>query len=158
MERLESDIKTEREAGSKLVCIMFHSGTEKEYTSNAVQERLFRYAIDMGADIVVGSHPHVIQGIELYKDKVICYSLGNFCFGANRNPKDKDTLIYQQTFKVKGDSIEYGEYKVIPCSISSEKDKNNYQPIVLEGAEYERVLNKIKKSSEKYERTLFSEN
>lgn len=54
--------------------------------------------IDWGADLLVGTHPHVLQGMELYNGKMICYSLGNFCFGGNRNPKDKDTAIYEQTF------------------------------------------------------------
>lgn len=57
---------------------MFHYGTEKENYSNSTQEVISRFAIDSGADIVVGSHPHVIQGIEEYNGKVICYSLGNF--------------------------------------------------------------------------------
>lgn len=49
---------------------MFHYGTEKENYSNSTQEVISRFAIDSGADIVVGSHPHVIQGIEEYNEKL----------------------------------------------------------------------------------------
>lgn len=59
---------------------------------------LGRKCVDWGADLVLGSHPHVLQGIELYQGKFIVYSLANFCFGGNRNPKDKDTMIFQQQF------------------------------------------------------------
>ena len=61
---------------------------------------LAHLAIDEGADLVIGHHPHVLQGIEKYKGKYIAYSLGNFCFGGNKNPQDKDTMIFQQTFTV----------------------------------------------------------
>ena len=152
---IQSDIAMEKENGSKLICVMFHTGTEGSYDSNKIQEQLFRHSIDVGADIVVSSHPHVLQGIELYKGKVICYSLGNFSFGANRNPKDKDTFIFQQTFKVIGDECIYGESKVIPCSISSSKDTNTYQPTILEGNEYDRVLEKIKNCSSKGGKGIF---
>ena len=57
-------------------------------------------AIDEGADLVCGHHPHVLQGIEEYKGKNIVYSLGNFCFGGNAYPSDMDTIIFQQTFTI----------------------------------------------------------
>lgn len=152
---IKKDIERERSKGSDIICIMFHYGVEREYYSNSVQEDISRYAIDCGADIVVGNHPHVIQGIEKYKDKIICYSLGNFCFGANKNPKDKDTFIFQQTFvKEKNGVISYGKSNIIPCSISSQTDLNDYKPTPLIESDAERILNRLKEYSSKYTSTL----
>ena len=82
-----------------------------------------------GADLVIGTHPHVLQGIEIYKGKVICYSLGNFCFGGNRNPQDKNTAVFQQTFTFV-DGIMQNDISadIIPYSISSTTDRNDFQP------------------------------
>ena len=69
-------------------------GRPEEY-----QRSLGKQYIDAGADLVIGSHPHVLQGIEEYKGKNIVYSLGNFCFGGNSYPSDMDTMIFQQTLR-----------------------------------------------------------
>lgn len=95
--------------------------------------------------IIIGSHPHVIQGIEKYKDKYIAYSLGNFCFGGNKNPADKDSLIYQLTFNFENNKlVGINEPNIIPCSISSDQNRNNYQPTPTTGLESERIINKLK--------------
>ena len=87
-----------REEGADLVIACCHWGIEGDHYPNDYQQKLAHQVIDWGADLLVGTHPHVLQGMELYNGKMICYSLGNFCFGGNRNPKDKDTAIYEQTF------------------------------------------------------------
>ena len=142
-------------AQADLVVVMFHWGVERENYANNQQQGLAYHAIDTGADLVVGSHPHVIQGIETYKGKHIVYSLGNFSFGANRNPDDKDTFIFQQTFKLTEDGIESIGSQVIPCSISSVTDRNNYQPRPLEGAEGERVMNRLITYSKNFSQSYF---
>ena len=97
---------------------------------------------------MVGHHPHVLQGIEEYNGKNIVYSLGNFCFGGNRNPLDKDTMIFQQTFTfANGELVQDNVKNIIPCSLSSVKEYNDYQPTILEGSESERVLQKIQELS-----------
>lgn len=153
---IKMDIDKAKSNGSNVICVMFHYGEERVYYSNKTQEDLSRYTIDCGASIVIGGHPHVIQGIEKYKDKTICYSLGNFTFGANKNPKDKDTFIFQQTFKIDDyGNITYGDYNIIPCSISSETNKNTYQPTPLENESKDRVLDRLKEYSSIYEFTIF---
>lgn len=151
---ITNDIANAKINGSNVVCVMFHFGEEGKHYSNETQQSLARHAVDSGADIVVGNHPHVIQGIEVYNGKTICYSLGNFCFGANKNPKDKDTFIYQQTFTLTENDIEYSGHNIIPCSISSEKNRNNYQPSVLDESDSLRVLGRLKEYSSKYVDTL----
>ncbi len=90
----------------------------------------------------------MLQGIEKYQGKKYCIQPGNFCFGGNKNPSDKDTMIFQQTFTVEnGELVEDDVTNIIPCSLSSESGYNNYQPMVLEGSEKERVLQKIEEFS-----------
>lgn len=131
-----------------LIIACCHWGIEKEYYPEEYQIELGRKCIDMGADLVLGHHPHVLQGIEEYNGKYIVYSLGNFSFGANRNPADKDTMIFQQTFTfVDGQLQPDLEAKVIPCSISSVTNRNNFQPTPLEGEEALRVIKRLNEFS-----------
>lgn len=138
------DLKSQ---GANLIIASFHWGEERMYMPNQTQKELGRYCVDLGVDLVLGHHPHVIQGIETYKGKSIVYSLGNFCFGGNKNPSDKDAYIYQHSFSFKDNVLQMETGQVIPISISSVKDCNNYQPTPLEGIEANRVMNKIKKHS-----------
>lgn len=143
-QQIEKDISSLKEQGAQIIIANFHWGDERHYHPNATQQSLGRFAIDAGADLVLGHHPHVVQGIEEYKSKYIVYSLGNFMFGGNRNPDDKDTFIFQQTFHFAFDQLtDKKDIKIIPTSISSVAHRNNYQPTPLEGIEAERVLNKI---------------
>lgn len=128
--------------------MIFHWGNEKEEVPDSNQMTLGRLAIDEGADLVCGHHPHVLQGIEEYKGKNIVYSLGNFCFGGNSYPSDMDTMIFQQTFTVDKNGVKADNVtNVIPCSISSEYDYNNYQPTPAQGDEADRILAKIQERS-----------
>ena len=155
-QRLQTLITDLKDNGCDIVCVMFHGGIEREYESNSTTESFAHYAIDHGADIVVGAHPHVVQGIEVYQGKVICYSLGNFSFGANKNPSDKDTFIFQQTFFVdNAGTVSYGESTVIPCKISSTDIKNDYCPTPQTGAEYDRIMQKLARCSRKYPVSYF---
>ncbi len=130
--------------GADVVVVSFHWGIEKDHYPTDVQTELAHAAIDSGADLIVGHHPHVLQGIEEYKGKYIVYSLGNFCFGGNRNPADKDTIIYQQTFTVDGDGLKAdADINIIPCSVSSVQSSNNFQPTPLTGEEKDRVAQKL---------------
>ena len=141
-------IQEVKDQGAQVIIVSFHWGTEKSNIPDDIQKTLAHLAVDQGADLVVGHHPHVLQGIEKYQGKNIVYSLGNFCFGGNKNPSDKDTMIFQQTFTVEnGELVEDDVTNIIPCSLSSESGYNNYQPMVLEGSEKERILQKIEEFS-----------
>ncbi|WP_066304770.1 CapA family protein [Bacillus sp. FJAT-29814] len=143
-------IKQLKEQGAQIVLVHYHWGIERQYVPNASQKSLARFTIDSGADLVLGHHPHVVQGIEEYNGKFIVYSLGNFMFGGNRNPSDKDTYVFQQTFHLKnGELTDKKEIAVVPFSISSVSNRNNYQPKILSGAERDRVKKKIIESSNK---------
>ncbi len=142
-------IQSLKDAGADLVIVSFHWGVEKENYPDETQKALAHAAIDQGADLVLGHHPHVLQGIEKYQGKYIVYSLGNFCFGGNKNPSDKDTMIFQQTFTLEnGEVVEDDAVHIIPCRISSEDDYNNYQPTPAEGEEAQRILGRIQEYSQ----------
>lgn len=139
-----------RKAGVHYIVANYHWGDENSYTPNTLQKRMAHFAIDSGVDLVIGHHPHVLQGLEVYKGRNIVYSLGNFCFGGAPNPKDKDTIIYQQILTVDPEKNEIisTEYNIIPARVSGESERNNYQPVIAQGKEAERILNKFSKISE----------
>lgn len=133
-EDVKRNIAALKENGAELIIVNFHWGEEREYSPNDIQVELGHLAIDEGADLVIGHHPHVLQGIENYQGKYIAYSLGNFCFGGNKNPEDKDTIIFQQTFTVEDGKVKTDDnINVIPCRISSTTSRNDYCPTPLEG-------------------------
>ena len=141
---LAEGIEKLRGEGADLILACCHWGIEKDNYPTENQQYLGRKCIDMGADLVIGHHPHVLQGIEEYNGKYIIYSLANFCFGANRNPVDKDTMIFRQTFTfVDGVKQEDRQIQIIPCSVSSVRDRNNFQPTPAQGDEAARIIEKI---------------
>ncbi len=145
---LREGIEKLREEGADLVLACCHWGIEREYYPEDYQKSLGKKCIDWGYDLVIGHHPHVLQGIEEYQGRFIVYSLGNFCFGANRNPPDKDCMIFQQTFTfVDGEKKEDREIRVIPCLVSSVSGRNDYKPTPAEGSEADRILDKINEYS-----------
>lgn len=147
-QQVKDNIAKVKEQGAEIIIVIFHWGIERDAAPSTSQTTLARLAIDEGADLVCGHHPHVLQGMEVYKGKNIVYSLGNFCFGGNSNPSDKDTMIFQQTFTITKDGLkEDNVTNIIPCSLSSESTRNNYQPTPLTGDEAERVLKKIEERS-----------
>ena len=139
----EKAINYFKENETDLIIMTYHWGIEYEYEQSTTQENIGRYAIDLGADLVVGHHPHILEGIECYQGKYIVYSLGNFVFGGNKNPIDKDTMIFQQTFHYVDDVLTDTSINIIPCSLSSKSDRNDYRPKILEEEEKEKVLEKI---------------
>ena len=143
-----SGIQKLKKKKADLIIVSMHAGIEHTSSLNSVQTSLAHYAIDHGANLVLGHHPHVIQTMEKYKGKFIVYSLGNFCFGGNTNPSDKDTMIYQQTFHFKGQKLKKKtEVKLIPCSLSSKTYINDYQPKIAEGKQAERIFSRMKSYS-----------
>ena len=149
-QQLKDNIAKVKTDGAQLIVVIFHWGNETETVPDSNQTTLGRMAIDLGADLVCGHHPHVLQGIETYKGKNIVYSLGNFCFGGNSSPSDMDTMIYQQTFTIDADGVKNDNVtNIIPCSISSAAydGYNNYQPTPAEGDEATRILEKINERS-----------
>ena len=134
-----------KEAGADILIFAPHWGTEGSYKVTANQESFAHAAIDAGAHIVFGTHPHVLQKMEAYNGGYIFYSLGNFSFGGNTAPRDVDTAIAQVTVKKDGDSWAVDDYDLIPCRLSSTDSKNDYCPRPYKEDEegYTRALSKL---------------
>jgi len=142
-----------RTQGAEIVIAALHWGEEYEYKARTSQETLGHALIDAGADIIYGHHPHVLQKVEQYNGGVIYYSLGNFSFGGNRNPPDKDTvLIQQQIIRHPDGTVTLGELTLVPCAVSGTPGSgNDYQPCPLEPGTtaYDRAMRKLSGTYEK---------
>lgn len=149
---LEDGLKTLREQGADIVIACTHWGGDKVHEIEQDQYDMGRWCIDQGYDLVLGCHPHVLQGIECYKGKYIVYSMGNFCYGGSKNPADKDSMIFQQTFRFVDGVLEEdpSAIRAIPCRLSSSTSKNDYCPEILEGDEAESVIANLNKYSEEF--------
>ncbi len=134
-----SQIKAE-EKKTDYQIIYFHGGKERIYEPEEWKIEACRKLIDNGADLVIGNHPHVLQPREIYNDKEIIYSLGNFCFGGNRKPLNR-TIIYQMKLTVENETLKLKQSssQIIPCYVYT-GNLNNYQPAIIEDGE---IKNKI---------------
>ncbi len=145
--QIEAAVRTARE-NCDLLIVSIHWGEEGSHMATSAQKRLGRAIVDAGADVVLGTHSHVYGGVELYNGKYIVYSLGNFCFGGNRNPRDKDCMIFQQTFRLSADgAVEDAGINLIPARVSSSDSTNDFQPKILGAEAGQKLLNKIGKVS-----------
>ena len=147
-----------RNQGADIVIACCHWGIETEHYPTEYQQSLGHQLIDAGADLVIGNHPHVLQGIEEYNGKIICYSLGNFSFGGNRNPSDKNTAVYQQTFTFVDGVLQTDiTAKIIPSRISGHDGYNDFQPKVATGEQAANIISKMNTYSEPYSGVYFDE-
>lgn len=147
-----------RNQGADLVIACCHWGIEREHYPNSYQTNLGHALIDKGADLVIGNHPHVLQGIEEYNGKLIVYSLGNFSFGANKNPSDKDTAVYQQTFTFVDGVLQTDiSAKIIPSRLSSHDSYNDYCPVIAEGDKASNIIKRMNEYSAPYSGVFFDE-
>ncbi|MBI4395745.1 MAG: CapA family protein, partial [Elusimicrobia bacterium] len=94
-------------------------------------------AVDAGADAVIGHHPHVAQGLEVYKKKVIAYSLGNFVFGT-RNPNADEGLLLRLTLRPRRPPA----VEIFPLSVDNEEV--HFQPRLLKGKAAKESLLRLK--------------
>jgi poly-gamma-glutamate synthesis protein (capsule biosynthesis protein) len=119
LEHVLSNIRDTKEQAD-VVVVAYHWGISHTRTLTAYQKALGRQSIDAGADLVLGGHPHILQGIELYKGKVICYSFGNFVFEWVRSFADAP---FSNTIR---------ETMILTCLIRDNKVKGVYfRPVVI---------------------------
>lgn len=145
-DQIVSGITSLKEQGVDFIIFAVHWGTEYSYNPSTMQVSLAYAAIDAGADVVWGHHPHVLQPIEKYGNGIIFYSLGNFSFGGNTSPRDFDSAVIQLAITRSGDgTVRMDQVNVHPVCISSITTSNNYQPTPYDpsSAEYDRVMEKL---------------
>lgn len=143
--------------GAEYIICAFHWGQELFYEPTKSQIDLAHACVDAGADVVYGSHSHCLQPIEEYNGGLILYSMGNWSFGGNTSPTDRDTAIVQVSVKRDLDgTVSTDSYDIIPCCISSlpigsdNGADNDYRPTPYEegSEEYLRTLSKLDGSYE----------
>ena len=145
---VKTDIDPCQAAACDLIIGFMHWGTVEYLTEPEDWEVQFAHDMaDWGCDLIVGGHAHILQRMEFYHDVPIFYSMGNFCYGGNLNPDDKDTIIVQAQYSRDSESgsVSRTDLKVIPCLISTRTDKNDYCPTpCTEGSEdYNRILTRL---------------
>ena len=141
------EIAALKEAGCDYIVYTIHAGKEYSRTHNELQEKIARSVIDAGADIVIGMHPHVVQGIEKYKDGLIVYSLGNFSFGGNLKLTEFDGLAVQVILDFEDRELKETTLKLIPVLTTGTKPANDFRPIPAQGEDKERILELVQNDS-----------
>ena len=146
IDEMKAAVEQMLDQGAEIIVASVHWGEENWYSTTAKQRRIAHDLIDAGVDIVWGHHPHVLQKIEEYKDGYIYYSLGNFSFGGNHNPGDKDSAVLQmEIIRSPEGKISLGELTIVPCRLSRTTSYNDFVPTpYAEGsADYSRTMSKL---------------
>jgi len=131
------------DSAADYVVVSFHWGVEKAEFPEPWQVALGHAVIRSGADLVVGHHPHVLQGIERYKGGLIAYSLGNFVFGGHGRRVDTTAVL---KIVLQDESV---KAELVPVLV------RNYQPRRASRQLGEAVLELVRKRSEQFEHSLF---
>lgn len=132
------------------VIVCLHHGTEYQTHHNIEEQTRFaHHAIDYGADLVVGTHPHVLHGVEIYKNRLIFYSIGNFSFGGNKEPKPASipTCVMQVNMVFDDNGLFSQQFTVFPFHATGTTPMNNYQPTPVTGAQAQHVMDLLQRDT-----------
>lgn len=146
--RLRNELKESicqlQEAGCVFIIASVHGGQEYGPRQDAKIQRFARFFVDHGAGLVIGHHPHVLHGIEVYKGASIVYSLGNFAFGGNVEIRERRTMIAQAAlrFDEEGKYLEH-QLNLLPAYTSGTAEYNNFQPVLIGGEEAQAIIDLV---------------
>ncbi len=140
---IREDIAGLKRRNVDYIVVTFHWGTEKATVPDKSQQIMARAVIDAGADAVIGHHPHVLQGIEVYKHGVIAYSLGNLVFGGNSR-HTYDTAVFEIML-----TGEQRHYRVIPVGV------RKWAATELQGEEGDHVVRTVRNLSRIFNKSIF---
>ena len=143
----EEQARILKSMGCAAVITVMHTGTEYEYEPDGYQRQVVNRALPCGTDLIIGHHPHVVQGYEVRDGVPVVYSLGNCVFGGNTNPRDHDALAVQADLSFEDGELDRIILHFYPISVSGEELFNDYSPILLSGPDAERVLRKMETST-----------
>ena len=133
-------------SGCAAVITVMHTGTEYEPVPDSYQRQVVEQ-VSRYSSLIVGHHPHIVQGYEIRGGVPVVYSLGNCVFGGNLNPRDHDALALQAELSFRDGGLDGVTLHFYPISLSGEKNHNDYSPVLLDGADAERVLKKMAEST-----------
>jgi poly-gamma-glutamate synthesis protein (capsule biosynthesis protein) len=128
---VQKDLALAAAEAADLMIVTFHWGEEYAPEPSEYQERLARLTIDYGAHLVLGHHTHSLQRVDVYQERLIAYSLGNFVYGGSTSPP-RETIILQQTFFMDDElhQLDHTTYEIIEAETYGGSGSNNYQPVL----------------------------
>ncbi len=146
--RFARQVELLRSMGCAAIITVMHAGTEYAYTPpDEYQRQITERALKNGVDLLVGHHPHVVQGYEILGNMPVVYSLGNCSFGGTTHAKDSDALVLQADLRFEDSELKGITLRFYPISITSDTRYNNYSPCFLSGKDAARVLKKLEEST-----------
>lgn len=142
-EQVDKDIAALKGMGCHYIIYSMHFGKEYAREHNALQTKMARHAVDAGADLVIGTHTHVVQGLEKYNGGLIFYSLGNLVFGGNRHLTEFDALLFQADVHFENGEWQRLEVRLLPVLTTGARPLNDFRPILAGGDDKTTVMQKI---------------
>ena len=141
---ISKDIEILKKMKCEAIIYQCHWGKEYDPHHSALQEAMARACERAGADLVIGHHPHVVQGMDFINRMPVLYSLGNLSFGGTIDLKTYDGIMVQATFCVTEEGL-YPEIELIPILTSgtAEERKNNFQPVIALEGDRKRILDAV---------------
>ena len=139
-----------RSIGCAAVITVMHAGQEYVAEPDGYQQQIVRRTVACGANLVIGHHPHIVQGYGIFSGVPVVWSLGNCVFGGNTNPRDHDALAVQAELSFEEGVLAGIVLRFYPISVSGGEGFNDYSPVLLSGEDAERVLRKMEKSTGVY--------
>ena len=136
-----------RNLGCATIVHVMHMGQEYAQQPTAGQTKTARFLAQQGVTLVVGHHPHVVQGLEQIENTLVAYSMGNCVFGGNTDPEDTDACLLGATFRFSEGALQETQVTIWPIRTSGDARSNDYQPLLLTGSEAARVVDKIQSRS-----------
>ena len=137
-----------REAGCAALIHVMHMGEEYADTLTPAQLSAAQFFAENGAALVVGGHPHVVQGMRVFGKTPVLFSLGNCVFGGNTAPRDYDACLLRATLRFREGAPTGMTLTVVPIRVSGTANRNDFQPVPLEGDGAQRVLEKMQKTGD----------
>ena len=145
--RFREQIETLKKAGCAVVVTVMHAGREYRHTPNVYQKRMAGKAVRYGSDLVIGHHPHVVQGYEIIDGVPVVYSLGNCVFGGNVSPDEYEAAAVQADFWFEDGQPEKTVLRFFPFMISGTDGTNDFRPVFPERDTAERILKSMEDST-----------
>lgn len=142
---IQRDMNRLRAAGCDVIVYTLHGGVEYAPNHNALQQEMAYRAAAAGADIVLGGHPHVVQGITHVGGSLVMYSLGNLMFGGTHEMQTFDGMLAQVRLRFRGESYVGCTVELMPVLTSSRASEgvNDFRPVIAEGEDRDRILQKV---------------
>lgn len=145
--RFQKQIAALKNMGCSVIITVMHAGREYRHTPNVYQRRMAGKAVSYGTDLVIGHHPHVVQGYETIEGIPVVYSLGNCVFGGNQKPDEYEAIVVQAELIFEDGQAEKIRLHFYPILTSGTDGLNDFRPVIPDREISEHILNVMKDST-----------